>query len=56
LTFRFSSRGCSPIQAPVTDETEQFEPVWVSRRRAGTSLGTGTFFFMIFPTIRTLGV
>jgi recombination protein RecT len=40
-------------QAPVADEKEQFEPVWVSpadalaRHRAGN-------FFMIFPTIRTL--
>ncbi|MDD2882034.1 MAG: MBL fold metallo-hydrolase [Rhodoferax sp.] len=42
-----------PDQAPVADETEQFEPVWVrpgdalARHQAGT-------FFMIFPTIRTL--
>ena len=40
-------------QAPVADETEQFEPVWVrpldalARHRAGQ-------FFIIFPTIRTL--
>jgi glyoxylase-like metal-dependent hydrolase (beta-lactamase superfamily II) len=40
-------------QAPVADEAEQFEPVWVrpvdalARHRAGQ-------FFIIFPTIRTL--
>ena len=40
-------------QAPVADEAEQFEPVWVrpgdalARHKAGQ-------FFMIFPTIRTL--
>lgn len=40
-------------QAPVADEAEQFEPVWVrpgdalARHQAGQ-------FFMIFPTIRTL--
>jgi glyoxylase-like metal-dependent hydrolase (beta-lactamase superfamily II)/8-oxo-dGTP pyrophosphatase MutT (NUDIX family) len=40
-------------QAPVADEAEQFEPVWVrpgdalERHRAGQ-------FFIIFPTIRTL--
>ncbi len=40
-------------QAPVADEAEQFEPVWVrpadalARHKAGS-------FFMIFPTIRTL--
>lgn len=40
-------------QAPVADEKEQFEPVWVrpavalERHRAGQ-------FFIIFPTIRTL--
>jgi recombination protein RecT len=40
-------------QAPVADEAEQFEPVWVrpgdalARHKAGD-------FFMIFPTIRTL--
>jgi recombination protein RecT len=40
-------------QAPVADEAEQFEPVWVrpgealARHRAGQ-------FFMIYPTIRTL--
>jgi len=40
-------------QAPVADETEQFEPVWVrpadalARHKAGQ-------FFIIFPTIRTL--
>jgi recombination protein RecT len=40
-------------QHPVADETEQFEPLWVSpadalaRHRAGS-------FFIIFPTIRTL--
>ena len=40
-------------QAPVADESEQFEPVWVrpadalARHKAGS-------FFMIFPTIRTL--
>lgn len=40
-------------QAPVADESEQFEPVWVrpadalARHKAGD-------FFMIFPTIRTL--
>jgi glyoxylase-like metal-dependent hydrolase (beta-lactamase superfamily II)/8-oxo-dGTP pyrophosphatase MutT (NUDIX family) len=40
-------------QAPVADEAEQFEPVWVrpevalERHKAGQ-------FFMIFPTVRTL--
>ena len=40
-------------QAPVADESEQFEPVWVrpadalARHKAGA-------FFIIFPTIRTL--
>jgi recombination protein RecT len=40
-------------QAPVADETEQFEPEWVrpadalARHKAGR-------FFMIFPTVRTL--
>jgi glyoxylase-like metal-dependent hydrolase (beta-lactamase superfamily II)/8-oxo-dGTP pyrophosphatase MutT (NUDIX family) len=41
-------------QVPVADEAEQFEPLWVrpadalARHKAGT-------FFMIFPTIHTLG-
>ncbi|MBC7380994.1 MAG: MBL fold metallo-hydrolase [Burkholderiaceae bacterium] len=42
-----------PDQAPVADETEQFEPVWVSPAAALAQHKAGTFF-MIFPTIRTL--
>jgi recombination protein RecT len=40
-------------QAPVADEAEQFEPLWV---RAADALGRhhAGQFFMIFPTIRTL--
>jgi recombination protein RecT len=40
-------------QAPVADEAEQFEPVWV---RPGDALARHEAgqFFMIFPTIRTL--
>ena len=40
-------------QAPVADEAEQFEPVWV---RPADALGRhkAAQFFMIFPTIRTL--
>jgi recombination protein RecT len=40
-------------QQPVADETEQFEPVWVSPQDALQRHEAGTFF-MIFPTIRTL--
>jgi recombination protein RecT len=40
-------------QAPVADETEQFEPVWVRRLDALARHQAGQFF-MIFPTIRTL--
>jgi recombination protein RecT len=40
-------------QAPVADETEQFEPVWVRPADALARFNAGTFF-IIFPTIRTL--
>jgi recombination protein RecT len=40
-------------QAPVADETEQFEPVWVRPADALQRHQAGNFF-MIFPTIRTL--
>ena len=40
-------------QAPVADESEQFEPVWVSPANALAQHEAGTFF-IIFPTIRTL--
>jgi glyoxylase-like metal-dependent hydrolase (beta-lactamase superfamily II)/8-oxo-dGTP pyrophosphatase MutT (NUDIX family) len=40
-------------QEPVADETEQFEPVWVSPANALARHQAGGFF-MIFPTIRTL--
>ncbi|HEX9718362.1 MAG TPA: MBL fold metallo-hydrolase [Ramlibacter sp.] len=40
-------------QAPVADETEQFEPVWVQPADALARHAAGTFF-MVFPTIRTL--
>ncbi|RYX89472.1 MAG: MBL fold metallo-hydrolase [Comamonadaceae bacterium] len=40
-------------QQPVADESEQFEPVWVSPANALAQHEAGTFF-MIFPTIRTL--
>ena len=40
-------------QEPVADETEQFEPVWVSPHEALAKHEAGGFF-MIFPTIRTL--
>ena len=40
-------------QTPVADESEQFEPVWVSPADALARHLAGTFF-MIFPTIRTL--
>ena len=40
-------------QTPVADETEQFEPVWVSPLEALKRHKAGQFF-MIFPTIRTL--
>ncbi|GAB1386090.1 hypothetical protein MASR1M59_12380 [Melaminivora sp.] len=42
-----------PGQEPVADETEQFEPVWVSPQDALARHEAGQFF-MIFPTIRTL--
>jgi hypothetical protein len=45
-------RACAD-QAPVADETEQFEPVWVRPAEALARHETGNFF-MIFPTIRTL--
>ena len=40
-------------QAPVADEAEQFEPVWVRPADALARHQAGSFF-MIFPTIRTL--
>jgi len=40
-------------QAPVADEAEQFEPVWVRPADALERHAAGKFF-MIFPTIRTL--
>ncbi len=40
-------------QTPVADESEQFEPVWVSPAEALQKHEAGQFF-MIFPTIRTL--
>jgi glyoxylase-like metal-dependent hydrolase (beta-lactamase superfamily II)/8-oxo-dGTP pyrophosphatase MutT (NUDIX family) len=40
-------------QAPVADEAEQFEPVWVQPSAALERHHAGSFF-MIFPTIRTL--
>ncbi len=40
-------------QAPVADESEQFEPVWVRPADALARHQAGDFF-MIFPTIRTL--
>ncbi|MEO6625702.1 MAG: MBL fold metallo-hydrolase, partial [Burkholderiaceae bacterium] len=40
-------------QAPVADETEQFEPVWISPAQALARHEAGDFF-IIFPTIRTL--
>ncbi len=40
-------------QAPVADETEQFEPVWVRPVDALQRHKDGNFF-IIFPTIRTL--
>ena len=40
-------------QTPVADESEQFEPVWVSPADALERHANGQFF-LIFPTIRTL--
>ncbi len=40
-------------QAPVADEAEQFEPVWVRPQEALERHKAGGFF-IIFPTIRTL--
>ena len=40
-------------QIPVADETEQFEPVWISPKQALAQHAAGTFF-IIFPTIKTL--
>ena len=40
-------------QAPVADETEQFEPVWIRPAQALARHQAGDFF-IIFPTIRTL--
>ena len=40
-------------QAPVADEAEQFEPVWVRPADALARHEAGQFF-MIFPTLRTL--
>ena len=41
-------------QTPVADESEQFEPVWI-RPADALERHHGGGFFMIFPTIRTLG-
>jgi len=43
-----------PTQEPVADEGEQFEPVWIRPAHALERHERGDFF-MIFPTIRTLG-
>jgi glyoxylase-like metal-dependent hydrolase (beta-lactamase superfamily II)/8-oxo-dGTP pyrophosphatase MutT (NUDIX family) len=40
-------------QTPVADESEQFEPVWISPAQALAQHAAG-HFFIIFPTIRTL--
>jgi glyoxylase-like metal-dependent hydrolase (beta-lactamase superfamily II)/8-oxo-dGTP pyrophosphatase MutT (NUDIX family) len=40
-------------QEPVADESEQFEPVWVSATEALARYAAGTFM-MIFPTLVTL--
>ncbi|MFM9900274.1 MAG: MBL fold metallo-hydrolase [Polaromonas sp.] len=40
-------------QTPMADESEQFEPCWVSPQQALARHQAGDFF-MIFPTIRTL--
>ncbi len=40
-------------QTPVADESEQFEPVWLSPADALARHAAGQFF-MIFPTLRTL--
>jgi recombination protein RecT len=40
-------------QVPVADEGEQFEPVWITPKRALERHAAGEFT-MIFPTIRTL--
>jgi recombination protein RecT len=40
-------------QAPIADETEQFEPCWVRPADALARHAAGDFF-MIFPTLRTL--
>ena len=40
-------------QAPVADEAEQFEPVWVRPAQALERHEAGQFF-MMFPTVRTL--
>ena len=42
-----------PGQAPVADESEQFEPLWVRPADALERHAAGSFF-IIFPTIRTL--
>ncbi|MCY7319018.1 MAG: MBL fold metallo-hydrolase [Ramlibacter sp.] len=42
-----------PDQAPVADQAEQFEPVWVRPADALARHQAGDFF-IIFPTIRTL--
>ena len=42
-----------PDQTPVADESEQFEPVWLSPADALARHAAGNFF-IIFPTIRTL--
>ncbi len=42
-----------PNQTPVADESEQFEPIWISPAEALSRFEAGNFF-IIFPTIRTL--
>ena len=49
----FLAARMPPGQTPVPDNTEQFEPVWVSPAHALSEHAAGRFF-MIFPTIRTL--
>ncbi len=50
---RFFVAHTPPEQSPVADESEQFEPVWVSPADALARHEQGQFE-MVFPTIRTL--
>ena len=50
---RFYVARMPPHQQPIADETEQFEPTWISPIQALDRCAAGTFQ-MIFPTIRTL--